>query len=189
MILFYDFECTRLHLETTPMSLGMVSYDGTREFYTEFTDYDPSQVDEWLQEHVVDNFILSGMDDRSYLEKGKTRLFRGDVDWVVSHPKGLREWLQSFDEKIVCASCGNTYDWVLFRSLLGVKFKDDLPDYLDGWSLDIISLFRWEGYTPGGEDFKEDFLKIKDRSSKHNALVDAHVARDLYLKLEAERVL
>ncbi|MAA90156.1 MAG: hypothetical protein CL914_08210 [Deltaproteobacteria bacterium] len=169
------------------MSLGMVSYDGKREFYAEFTDYDSSQIDEWLEENVLENFILSEMEDRSYLEKEKTRFLRGDVDWVVSHPKGLREWLQSFGEKIICASCGNTYDWVLFRSLLGVKYKEDLPDYLDGWAMDVISLFRWEGHTPGGEDFKEDFLEMRDRSSKHNALVDAHVARELYLKLEANR--
>ena len=76
---------------------------------------------------------------------------------------------------------------MLFRSLLGVKYKEDLPDYLDGWAMDVISLFRWEGHNPGGEDFKEDFLEMQDRSSKHNALVDAHVARELYLKLETNR--
>ena len=69
----------------------------------------------------------------------------------------------------------------------GVKYKEDLPGYIDGWSMDVISLFRWEGHIPMGEDFKEDFIGVQDRSKKHNALVDAHVARDLYLKLEAGR--
>ena len=53
--------------------------------------------------------------------------------------------------------------------------------------MDVVSLFRWEGHIPLGEDFKEDFIGVQDRSKKHNALVDAHVARDLYLKLEAGR--
>ena len=88
-----------MHQQTTPMSLGMVSYDGKWEFYAEFTDYDSSQIDEWLEENVLENFILSEMEDRSYLEKEDARFLRGDVDWVVSHPKGLREWLQSFGKR------------------------------------------------------------------------------------------
>ena len=82
-------------------------------------------------------------------------MFKGEAEWVVSHPKGLKAWLKSFGEKIVCASSGNTYDWVLFRSLLGVKYKEDLPEYIDGWSMDVISLFRWEGHIPGGEDSRK----------------------------------
>ena len=53
--------------------------------------------------------------------------------------------------------------------------------------MDIISLFRWEGHIPMGEDFKEDYIGVQDRSKKHNTLVDAHVAKHLYLKLEAGR--
>ena len=169
------------------MSLGLVSYDGSHEFYAEFTDYDSSQLDDWLREHILGNFTLSEMKDPYFEAKGNQRLFKGEAEWVVSHPKGLKSWLKSFGEKIAFASSGNTYDWVLFRSLLGVKYKEDLPEYIDGWSMDVISLFRWEGHIPGGEDFKEDFIGVQDRSKKHNALVDAHVASDLYLKLEAGR--
>ena len=43
-------EFTRNHQNTTPMSLGMVSYDGLHEFYIEFTDYDLEQIDDWLVE-------------------------------------------------------------------------------------------------------------------------------------------
>ena len=169
------------------MSLGLVSYDGSHEFYAEFTDYDSSQLDDWLREHILGNFTLSEMKDPYFEDKGNQRLFKGEAEWVVSHPKGLKAWLMSFGEKIVCASSGNTYDWVLFRSLLGVNYKEDLPEYIDGWSMDVISLFRWEGHIPMGEDFKVDFIGVQDFSKKHNALVDAHVARDLYLKLEAGR--
>ena len=43
------------------------------------------------------------------------------------------------------------------------------------------------GMVNASPDFKEDYIGVQDRSKKHNALVDAHVARDLYLKLEAGR--
>ena len=139
------------------MSLGLVSYDGSHEFYAEFTDYDSSQLDEWLREHILGNFTLSEMKDPYFEYKGNQRLFKGEAEWVVSHPKGLKAWLKSFGEKIVCASSGNTYDWVLFRSLLGVKYKEDLPEYIDGWSMDVISLFRWEGHIPRGRGFQGRF--------------------------------
>ena len=103
------------------MSLGLVSYDGRHEFYAEFTDYDSSQLDDWLRENILVNFTLSEMKDPHFEDKGNQRLFKGEAEWVVSHPKGLKAWLKSFGEKIVCASSGNTYDWVLFRSLLQLK--------------------------------------------------------------------
>ncbi len=186
MILFYDLEMTRLHQQTTPMSIGLVSYDGTREFYAEFTDYDESQLDEWLRINVLANFILSQMNDHTYSESGKTQFLKGDLDWVVSHPKGLRNWLESFEEKIVLAASGGWYDWVLFRTMMEMKYVEDTPRFLDGWPIDVVSLLRWEGYDPGEKYFKENFIGASDHSKKHNALEDARVIREVYLKMEAE---
>ena len=109
------------------MSIGFVSYDGTQAFYAEFTDYDKSQMDHWLKENVVNRFILTDMSDRTYKESGKTQFFKGDLDWVVSHPKGLKNWLQSFGEKIVLAASGGTYDWVVFRTMMRIKYVEDMP--------------------------------------------------------------
>ena len=83
MIIFYDFECTRLHLETTPMSLGLVSYDRSHEFYAEFTDYDSSQLDDWLREHILGNFTQSEMKDRNLEARGNKLLLKGEADWEV----------------------------------------------------------------------------------------------------------
>ena len=47
-IVFYDLEYTSKHQFTLPISIGMVSSDGSKEFYAEFTDYDYSQVDHWF---------------------------------------------------------------------------------------------------------------------------------------------
>ena len=41
-------------------------------------------------------------------------------------------------------------------------------------------------YAPEEEYFKENFIGASVHSNKHNALEDARVIRDVYLKLEAE---
>ena len=74
VILFYDFECTRLHQQTTPMSLGVVTYDGTHEFFAEFTDYDQHQMDEWLEGNVV-NKVHAFRNGKPYIHKGREFVF------------------------------------------------------------------------------------------------------------------
>ena len=85
------------------------------------------------------------------------------------------------------AASGGTYDWVVFRTMMRIKYIEDMPGYIDGWPIDVVSLLRWEGYDPEEEYFKENFTGASDRSNKHNALEDARVIRDVYLKLEPER--
>ena len=63
--------------------------------------------------------------------------------------------------------------------------KDHHKEEVAGVEEDLANLEAEECHQ--AEDFKEDFIGVQDRSKKHNALVDAHVARDLYLKLEAGR--
>lgn len=57
MVLFYDFEMTGLHKNTTPISLGIVSEDG-KKFYAEFVDFDFNQVNDWITKNVLDNLFL-----------------------------------------------------------------------------------------------------------------------------------
>ena len=92
------------------MSIGMVTYDGTHEFYAEFTDFDQQQMDEWLEGNVVKKFTLSEMENLTFKKEENSFFFRGDTEWVVNHRWGLKNWLKSFKEKIVCAASGNTYD-------------------------------------------------------------------------------
>ena len=53
MKIFFDTEFTGLHKDTTLISIGIVAENG-KSFYAELTDYDKTQVDEWLQLHVLD---------------------------------------------------------------------------------------------------------------------------------------
>ena len=56
MKIFLDTEFTGLHKNTSLISLGMVDERG-RTFYAEFTDYDESQCDDWIQKNVINNLI------------------------------------------------------------------------------------------------------------------------------------
>ena len=62
-IVFYDLEYTSKHQFTSPISIGMVSSNGAKEFYAEFTDYDYSQVDQWLKTNVIDLLTLQDKQD------------------------------------------------------------------------------------------------------------------------------
>ena len=52
--LFIDLEFTGLHQATTPISLGIISECG-KTFYAEFTDYDRTQLNDWLEENIIPN--------------------------------------------------------------------------------------------------------------------------------------
>ena len=92
-IIFYDMEFTRLHQLTTPISIGMVSSDGTKEFYAEFTDYDYSQVDQWVQTNVIDLLTLQDKQD-GFLEKSSSKtLVKGSVEHVLCSSGGLNGWI------------------------------------------------------------------------------------------------
>ena len=54
------------------------------------------------------------------------------------------------------AASGGTYDWVVFRTMMRIKYVEDIPEYIDGWPIDVVSLLRWEGYDPEEEYFKEN---------------------------------
>lgn len=57
MKLFFDCEFTGLRKDTTLISLGIVA-ENEKKFYAEFIDFDWSQVDDWIQKNVINNFTL-----------------------------------------------------------------------------------------------------------------------------------
>ena len=57
--LYFDTEFTGLQKDTSLISIGIVS-DSGRKFYAEFTDYDKSKVDEWIQDNVIRNLLFGG---------------------------------------------------------------------------------------------------------------------------------
>jgi hypothetical protein len=185
MRIFFDTEFTGLHKNTTLISLGFVSEDG-RYFYAEFTDYDKSQVDSWIEENVIDNFILSDMEvNTSRCNTLRELSSKGSKSYVV---EDLKIWLSQFREIEIWSDC-LAYDWVLFCDIFGTAF--DIPENIFYIPFDICTVFRMLGFNPDinreefiGEEALENIKRVfKGKEQKHNALWDALVIKECYNKL------
>jgi len=180
-VLFLDTEFTGLHQYTTLISIGIVAENGA-SFYAELTDYDETQVDDWLNENVIAHLKLQKTSTPYFEIKEETAWeAKGDRQWVKEK---LIAFLTQF-EKIVFWSDHMAYDWVLFCQLFGHAFN--LPKQIYYIPFDLATLFKIKGINP---DVKREVFageKIKNLKSiahhKHNALYDAQVIRLCYEKL------
>lgn len=188
MKIFFDTEFTGLHKDTTLISIGMVD-EGGRCFYGEFTDYDESQVSDWIEENVLSHLMLK---DRGMIECLKNAFKDGGYD--ITMVRGgravvlsvLRHWLDKYDEiQFVSDVCH--YDFVLLIDLFGTAFdlpKNVCPSCHD-INQDIASYYGVSEYTAFGinrdEIVDEPFLS--EFVSKHNSLYDALVIRLVYSKV------
>jgi hypothetical protein len=182
MKVFFDTEFTGLHKNTTLISLGCVDDNG-RTFYAEFTDYDKSQVDDWINENVIKS--LSYAKKNSFFRKNGAF----EHDWRIRGDKTmvretLDEWLSQYTfVELVSDVCH--YDMVLLIDLFGDAFS--LPENVNPSCHDInqdIAEFygnvteRW-----AFEKSREEILKECGETIvgvKHNALYDAQVIRVIY---------
>ena len=187
MVLFYDFEMTGLHKNTTPISIGIVSEDGKR-FYAEFTDYDESQCNDWIKENVIKNLKLAGMgvgvSDTD--ENPPLRIVMGDKRYIRQE---ANEWLRQFN-KIQFVSDVCHYDFVLLIDLLtngGTAL--DLPENISAvchdLNMDIARHFHVsdrEAFDMSREKIMNDLCKTEDivTGNKHNSLYDAEVIKAIY---------
>ena len=176
MNLYFDTEFTGLHKNTTLISIGIIADDG-KEFYGEFTDYDESQLDDWIKKNVIANLPLQNLGFDSYLPPfNKDKCFvRGKTETIV---KELKEWLSQFDEVEIWSDC-LAYDWVLFNNLFGHAFN--IPNNIYYIPFDICTLFKVKGIDP--DISREEFINNSIKGKKHNSLYDAKVIRACYKKL------
>lgn len=177
--IFFDTEFTGLHQKTTLISIGLISECG-KKFYAELTDYDETQIDDWLQENVINNLYLDGYDNDANLNDWK---IKGDSDDVKT---ALEVWIAQFEEVEIWSDC-LAYDWVLFNQIFGHTFS--IPKNVYYIPFDICTLFQVKGIDPdiSREEFAKDYLVKVDFQSgkKHNAMWDAFVIRECYRKLSA----
>ena len=186
MKIFFDTEFTGLHKNTTLISIGIIAEDG-RTFYAELTDYDVSQVDDWIQQNVIDN-LSSQLEFEAYRQSPVhpnipvTKQFNievlGDTKTVAD---SLRCWVEQFNETVEVWSDCLAYDWVLFCNLFGHAFN--IPKCIYYIPFDICTLFKVKGVDP--DINREEFAgcAFSDDIKKHNALWDAKMIRDCYNKL------
>ena len=156
--IYFDTEFTGLHKNTTLISIGLVSHDG-REFYAELTDYDQSQVDDWLRENVISNLTGEGI--------------VGNKETVAN---ALREWLGQFNSVTMVSDC-LAYDWVLFCDLFGHAFN--IPKNVYYIPLDLSTMLVACGIDPDINRREHSGLD----ETQHNALGDARIIRKCWKDL------
>lgn len=189
MKIFFDTEFTGLHQGTTLISIGMISEDG-REFYCELNDYDKNQIDDWLKDNVIANLIYSEppkgedeyfmatrTDDNPIgqdLYKSYSLKMRGSIKDLR---KELDRWFSQFEKVEMWSDC-LSYDWVLFNQIWGHAFN--IPKTIYYIPFDLCTLFKIKGIDP--DVSREEYAGMTKGSQKHNALWDAKVIRECYLK-------
>lgn len=173
MKVFFDLEFTGLHQKTTLISIGCVSEDG-QEFYLELTDYDASQLDDWLRTNVIAHLW----------HETKPIPIQPDNRWYVKSNRAgvadeLRWWLSQWDSVEMWSDC-LAYDWVLFCELFGGAFG--IPKNVYYIPFDLATLLKLKGIDP--DIGREEYAGVTD-GIKHNALWDALVIKACYEKAMA----
>jgi hypothetical protein len=180
--LYFDTEFTGLHQKTTLISLGIVSECG-KEFYAEFTDYDKSQIDDWLQKNVIDKlkWNVTHTDQMMFTVEGGISEGYGNSEQVKFH---LQKWLEQFEHIEIWSDC-LSYDWVLFCQLWGHAFN--VPKNIYYIPFDICTTFKEKGIDPdiNREEYARSIL-VKEcfqPGQKHYSLWDARVIKACHEKL------
>lgn len=184
MKIFFDTEFTGLHKDTTLISIGLVSEDN-RCFYAELTDYDVSQVDDWIRENVVKNLYTEKYKDEMVYVPNLHVGTKSDIRIA------LKNWFAQFNTvELVSDVCH--YDMVLLIDLFGGAF--DLPSNVCAACHDInqdIAKYKGISLQEAFDKSREELLYEKWRDGrvggdKHNSLYDARVIRELYQVLSGE---
>ncbi|MBT3298699.1 hypothetical protein HN385_07245 [archaeon] len=162
MRIFFDTEFTGLHQNTTLISIGCIDENG-RTFYAESTDYDRSQVDDWIQKNVISNLTPE-------------KAIIGNLELIKNK---ITEWLSKYDHCEMWSDC-LSYDWMLFNQLFGHAFN--IPENVGYIPFDICVRFKILNINP--DISRENFIGIKNKKSKHNALFDALIIKKCYEKLD-----
>ena len=117
--IYFDMEFTGLHQATTLISMGYISESG-KSFYAEFNDYDKTQIDPWLETHVLGNLSMNDVEE--YLIP-----FNGEKEYKIKGNKEqikiqFEKWLNTFDKIEMWSDC-LSYDWILFNNIFGTALN------------------------------------------------------------------
>lgn len=199
MNLYFNAKFTGLHLDTTLISIAVVSEDN-RHFYAVLNDFDKDQLSEWEIDNVLPNLVLpiennTNEDDYYVASRAKKNKIPNDLynayslDVVGNISKisnYFREWIKQFDnEKIVFVSDCAHYSFPLLIDLLSenaLELPTNIcPAYHD-INTDISKYHNIDEFDAFDVD-RENILKanyIVIPSKKYNALHDATVIMEIY---------
>lgn len=181
--LYFDTEFTGLRNDSDLISIGIVSECG-KSFYAEFTDYDKSQVDEWIEDNVISNLLFNDYTDTGVVISNNMNNFK-----MKANKKSIREkltkWLNQF-KKIYIFSDVLGYDWILFRKL----FNDNVPEHVYYIPCVLSELLYSNGVNNNIKliDYamltKKEKKWFKDNSlRKHNSFYDAYIIKKCHNNL------
>ena len=182
--IFFDTEFTGLHKGTTLISIGLITDEGER-FYAELTDFDESQCDNWIQQNVLDDLILTGNETlaKTLGEDKMTTVVLGNKNEVRAE---LLKWLDDFSDDIQFVSDVCHYDMVLLCDLIA-ETSILLPSYINPFCHDItqdIATILDISEADAFDFSRENLLKNRGislpKGQKHNALYDAEVIKIIY---------
>lgn len=176
--IFFDSEFTGLHQSSTLISIAFVADTG-EEFYAEFEDYDKTQVNSWLEANILNNLILTTENQSRDLKR----------IWVKGNKYEIKSafeiWIEQFKEpnqkNPIIQIWGDVphYDWVLFCELFGGAMK--IPKSIQFMPMDIATMLYLKNM-----DITLDREKLVERKKrelkKHNALYDAQLIKEVFLK-------
>lgn len=95
MLIFFDTEFTELSLDSRLISIGLVSEDGQREFYSELEDtYKLTDCSDFVRESVL-----------PHLQGGNARMSAQELTVKLAN------WLEEFDEPVQLATDSLHWDW------------------------------------------------------------------------------
>jgi len=183
--IYFDTEFTGLHQNTTLISLGMVSECG-KVFYAEFTDFDRTQIDDWLQKNVINNLFLAELGSHVAVKIDENPKIKHDWTFLgtkqnLIESKHLEDYINQFERIEIWSDC-LSYDWVLFCQLWGHAFN--IPKNIYYIPFDVCTTFKEKGIDP---DINRENFAFGDfefhQSKKHNALWDARVIKACHEKL------
>lgn len=170
---YYDAEFTGLHKNTNLISIGLVSESGST-FYAEFTDYDKSQVDNWLQKYVIDNLLFNNVREvpyvsefvnsvYEYVEDGHRRyikqmnlIVKGDCHkiselldfWLRNELEFTKHTENPCDQIQIYCDC-YAYDWMLFNDLICENgLAMNFPKYLYYIPVDLSTYLQMRNIDP-----------------------------------------
>lgn len=187
MYLFFDCEMTDLKKDADLISIGLIT-EGDQRFYGEVTDFDRSKCSQFVNDYILPNL-------------GNQNVLDGDFYWVANTKEkvcdALKKWLveQAGGETIYLVTDCGAYDYVFLMDLLtngGSVFNMNLnisPAYEDVNPMiaDFLDASPDEAFDYSREEFVKDFCGLTvDVNSKHNALFDAYILREIYLFLIKE---
>lgn len=176
---FLDTEFTGLHQATSLISMALVAETG-EEFYAEFTDFNTTEISDWIQQNVISHLQLTEHTN-GLITDGQLTLCKGTKHEIKEH---LKSWLAQFPAIEIWADVP-AYDWVLFCELFGGAMH--VPQNIFYAPFDIATLFRANGWIKPKSKYEQDVNRQQFADiqfiHQHHALHDARMVAACVKKL------